>query len=254
MTKHLLAGVVILAINIVAGSLLASAFLLYLMKYDPILAAVSLLLALPVLLLQPWFVLIFLFAPGGAFVAPVLTTLVTLPLYAYLDAMGILPRVRPYWTRINQRKWLVTTAAVVASVLALGFSRYIDLPALHHGVPPNPPLQETLQATKIVCDNGRYYSLGQFIDAEWLWQVGIAEGEFNSLMEKLGMRPISATQIGPTFQDMPPYWWHPIVSDQTRAFSTADFPLQGRGQDGWHALATWDPQDKTLHIWIKDNF
>ncbi|MGC9329219.1 MAG: hypothetical protein ACP5I1_16415, partial [Candidatus Hinthialibacter sp.] len=102
--------------------------------------------------------------------------------------------------------------------------------------------------------NPRYFCLGSFIDSEWLWRVRLPERDLNALADKLRMHPIPHDQIGPQFLSMPPYWWRPEISDRVRALSTADFPTEGRGRDGRHFLATWNPEDEVLHMWIKDNF
>lgn len=143
---------------------------------------------------------------------------------------------------------------LVAGLMAIAFARYIDLPALHYGVPGSAALGNTLEEMNVTCDDARYYCLGDFIDSEWLWQAHLSEQELDTLTEKLGLRQASVDQIGAVFQNMPPYWWRPTITDRVRVLSTPDFPLAGRGQDGWHALATWNPQDNTLHMWIKDNF
>jgi hypothetical protein len=53
---------------------------------------------------------------------------------------------------------------------------------------------------------------------------------------------------------MPPYWWHPSITERTKVLSTLSFPMDGRGSDGRHLLATWNPDDQVLYVWIKDNF
>ncbi len=102
--------------------------------------------------------------------------------------------------------------------------------------------------------NPRYYCLGRFIDSEWLWQARVSEQDVNTLADNLGLHPIPPDRIGPRYHRMPPWWWRPVVSEATRVLATADFPMERRGRDGWHALATWNPEDQVLHLWIKDNF
>lgn len=78
---------VILGVNLVVGLLAGVAFMLFIFKDDPILAAIPAALALPGVLLQPWFVL-FSLMPGGILLAPVLTTVVSVPIYMLLDRTG----------------------------------------------------------------------------------------------------------------------------------------------------------------------
>lgn len=252
MKRYALISVVILATNLVAGVLFVAAFLIYLMKDAPILAAVPLLLALPALLLQPWFVVFFLFGPGGGFGAPLMTTLVSIPLYILLDKAGVVDRVKPMLAQVKKPIIVIAFGFLVTGLIA--FARYIDFPAMHHGVPGSAALEQALMDAKVSCNDGRYYCLGAFIDSEWLWHVRVSEPDMNALKQRFGLQPIPANQVAATFQDMPPYWWQPEINDQVRVLSTPDFPLAGRGQDGWHALATWNPQDNSLHMWIKDNF
>jgi hypothetical protein len=68
------------------------------------------------------------------------------------------------------------------------------------------------------------------------------------------MHRIPVDHVAPAFRVMPPYWWRPVISERTRVLASTDFPMEGRGPDGWHALAIWNPEDQVLHMWIKDNF
>ena len=251
MKKRILQSLSILGINVVVGVLGVAAFILFIFKGDPILAAVPATLALPAILLQPWFILFF-FLPGGPFLAPVLTTAVSIPLYLFLDRKGKLDRAKLVLARLKNRKAVVIISSVIICVLAVGFARYIDFPPLHRGVPKT--LGYSLKETDMNLSNPRYYCLGSFIDSEWLWQASLPEKDVNALADKLRMHTIACDQIAEHYLSMPPYWWHPVISEQVRVFSTTNFPMEGRGPDGWHALATWNPEDEVLHMWIKDNF
>ncbi|MBZ0257101.1 hypothetical protein K8I31_13625, partial [bacterium] len=125
-------------------------------------------------------------------------------------------------------------------------------PSLYRGVPR--PLQYTISDMGLTLDRPRYYCLKFFIDTEWLWQARLSEKDVNALAEEMRMRPFESDQIADSYRSMPPYWWRPLISNQTLAFATANFPMEGRGADGRHALATWNPKDGVLYMWIKDNF
>ena len=64
MLKLILQSLAIIAVNIVVGALIGLAFSAFFFRRDPILAAIPALMALPGILLQPWFVL-FIFMDGG---------------------------------------------------------------------------------------------------------------------------------------------------------------------------------------------
>ena len=138
------------------------------------------------------------------------------------------------------------------AILAVGFARYVDFPALRRGIPRT--LQYSTNDMDLTIGNPRYYCLGSYIDSEWLWQASLPEQDLNLLADKLGMHPMPPDQVGDQYQSMPPYWWQPVISDQVRVLATTNFPMEERGPDGWHALATWNPEDEVLHMWIKDNF
>jgi hypothetical protein len=127
-------------------------------------------------------------------------------------------------------------------------ARYMDFPALNHGLPPS------VEFLGLNVTDSRYYCLGQFIDSAWLWQARVPESELARLAERFNFRPVDRSDVPDQFRRMPPYWWRPSITERTRVLSTPTFPLDERGPDGWHALATWNPDDQVLHVWIKDNF
>lgn len=251
MKKQILQSLSILAVNIALGGLALASFLLFLFRGDPILAAIPAFLALPGVLLQPWFI-VFFFLLGGPLLAPVLTTAVSVPLYIVLDRRGTLERAKLILARIKNRRAILISCAIFVFLCLVGFARYVDFPSMHMGIPGT--LQYSIKDMDITLGAPRYYCLGAFIDSEWLWQAHLPEQDVDVLVGTLRMHPIAADQISDHYQSMPPYWWHPVISDQVCAFATTNFPMEGRGSDGWHALATWNPEDEILHMWIKDNF
>jgi hypothetical protein len=93
---------IIIGINIVAGVLCFTAFLLLVFRHDPVLAAVPDVLAIPAVLAQPWFIPFFLL-PGGPILAPVLTSVVSAFLYTFLDRRGRLDWAKRQLCRMNTR-------------------------------------------------------------------------------------------------------------------------------------------------------
>jgi len=242
----------ILGINLVVGFLAGLSALLLLSKGDPILAAVPAVVALPAMLLQPWFLVFFLFMPAGPVLSPFLTTAITVPTYVLLDRKGKLNRLKLVISRLKNRRTHIIAGSFILCALAVSVARYVDFPALHRGTPKT--LQYAIKDTLLASGNPRYYCLNSFIDSEWLWQVTLSEDDLDLLADTLGLSAMPADRIGDRYRNMPPYWWRPVISDQVRVLATPDFPMANRGPDGWHALATWNPADQRLHMWIKDNF
>jgi hypothetical protein len=225
----------------------ALAFILYLFRGDPILAAVPAVLAAPAIILQPWFVAC-LFVPKGLFIAPFLTTAITVIVYGSLNRRGMLERPKIILSRFKSHKTFIIVGGFILFAVGVAFTRHLDFPALHQGLPPS------VRVSDLNVTDSRYYCLGSFIDSEWLWQSEMQESDLASFANKYNLRPLDSNQVPDAFRRMPPYWWRPSITNRTRIFSTPDFPMDNRGPDGWHALAAWNPEDQILYVWIKDNF
>src|SRR6266478_2558953 len=90
----------LLGINVLVSLAAMLAFVLFLFRSDPILAAVPAVFALPAIVLQPWF-LVFILLPGGMMVAPVLTTIITIFVYGWLNSNGTLERPKRFLLRFK---------------------------------------------------------------------------------------------------------------------------------------------------------
>lgn len=246
----------ILGANLAVGALAGLAFLLYAFRGDPILAALPAVVALPAILVQPWFVLFCFLPPGGPFLAPILTTAVTLAIYASLDHRGgRLERAKDaLLARLATRRAIVASAIAVLVLLAIGFARYLDFPALGHGMPK--VISYSAKDLNLVLGSPRYCRIdGSIFDSQWVWRAEISERDLDRLADRLGLKPMPVSQVGKAFRRMPPYWWHPALSDRTRVLATPEFPMErGSVPDGEHSLATWNPDDRILHMWIKIGF
>jgi hypothetical protein len=150
--------------------------------------------------------------------------------------------------RFKTRKTLAVAGGFVLLAVAVVVARYVDFPAAHHGTPPY------VSVSGLNVTDSRYYCLGQFIDSAWLWQARVPESDLAGLSEKFGLGPLDRNEVPDAFRSMPPYWWHPSITERTKVLSTPSFPMDGRGPDGRHFLATWNPDDQVLYVWIKDNF
>jgi hypothetical protein len=247
MTKPLLYSLGVLGINVVVSFAMALAFLLFLFRGDPILAAVPALFAAPAILLQPWCIAFF-FIAKGLFLAPILTTAVTVTVYGLLNRGGMLERPKKVLSRFKVRKTLIGIGGFFLFIVGVAFARYIDFPALHQGLPPS------VGSSNWSLTDSQYYCLGQFIDSQWLWRAHLSESDLADFTQRYRLHPINSNQVPNEFREQPPYWWRPTITERTQVLSTPIFPMDERGPDGWHALATWNPDDQVLYVWIKDNF
>jgi hypothetical protein len=236
------------AINLLVSFALILTIFLYYFRGDPILADVPAVLDLPAIVLQPWFLVLFFVPLGHIALAPLLTTVITIFVYGSLHRHGLLERPKRFLFRFKPRTMLAIAGGFFALAGAVAVSRYVDLPVLNRGVPPS------VQFLGLNVIDSRYYCLGEFIDSEWAWQARAPESELDRLVARFELRPLDPGEIPAQFHSMPPYWWHPSITERTRVLSTSNFPLHERGTDGWHAIATWSPDDELLHVWIKDNF
>lgn len=247
MTKWFVYSLGIFAVNVAVTFAVPLAFLLFLFRGDLILAAVPAVLAAPAIILQPWF-LVFLFVPYGLYLAPFLTTAITILVYGRLNHLGMLERPKSVLSKFKNRKTFIVVGGFILFAVGAGFARYVDFPALNQGMPPS------VRLSGLNVTDSRYYCLGSFIDSAWLWQSRMQESDLASFANQYNLHPVDGNQVPDAFRKMPPYWWQPSITDRSKIFSTPVFPMGERGPDGWHALAVWNPDDQVLYVWIKDNF
>ena len=193
MKTRALQTIALLGVNSVVGGLSVAALLLLLFRGDPVLAAVPVVVALPVILAQPWFVLFFCCLPGGPLLAPVLTTAVSIVLYAILDRRGRLDPAKRVLARLRNRRTATVIVGVLPCMAAIGFARYVDFPALRHGIPGT--LQCSVKDLDLTIHGSRYYCLGAFIDSEWLWQARLPEQDLDVLAGALRLHPIDRKSV-----------------------------------------------------------
>ena len=225
MKKLVIQSLILLVVNIAIGGLIVASIYCVWFRRDPILGAVPAIIALPGILLQPWFIALSLLLPGPLiFVAPYWTTAVSVPVYVLLDRKGKLERVKGLLARIKTRSMVVMTSAIGALLLLVVVARYVDFPAMNRGMPET--LQRALEEVDLELGSPRYYCIGSsFLDSEWIWQARISESKMNTLVVKLRLRSIPLDQIEDQYLSMSPYWWRPVISEQVYAFSTRDFPM-----------------------------
>ena len=167
--------------------------------------------------------------------------------YGWLEAGGRLERPKLF-LRLKRRRILVVVGGVILMLLTVSIARYMDFPALHSGAPPY------IRTDGLALGDSRYYCLGEFIDSQCFWQARMNESDLTRFGKTHRPHEIDSSSVPPAFLSMPPYWWHPRIAERTRFFSTPDFPVHVRGEDGLYLMAAWNPEDEILHVWIKNNF
>lgn len=237
----------LLAVNYLVTFAARIALLLFLFRGDAILAAVPAALALPAILLQPWF-LVFFIIPEERIIAPLLTTVLTIVVYAWLNADGRLEGAKQLLLRFRKRRIIAVAGGLILIAIGVSAARYVDFPPARHGMPPS------LGMADLTLTESRSYCLGQFIDSQWLWRAHLSESELDRFAQRYRLQLINGSDLPDEFKSMPPYWWQISITERTRVLSTPNFPLRERGPDGLHAIASWNPDDQVLHVWIKDNF
>jgi len=251
MKKRILQFLGICGANLLIGYLARLSFEFLIFSGDPILASAPMILALPGILLQPWFVPFF-FLPYGPVIAWIPTSAVTMAIYAFCYQKGKLIRVNAFLAKARKARLIWTAGIIAIAALVISASRYYDFPALHRSLPES--LKRQTKDMNLNLSNPRYFCLGQFLDSEWLCRASISEQELQLLVDRLKMHSISLKEVSPEYWCMRPYWWQPKKSDRIRILVTPEFSMNDRGPDGWHAIATWNKDDRVVYIWIKDNF
>jgi len=270
MKKWIVRALILLAVNVVVFVLTIVSLFLLLETSDFIISGAIALVALPFILLQPWsivfalippliissipvafsrlFLVFFVFLP-----APLYTTIVTILLWHYLDKKGKLERIKPFAMRLKSRKTLIAAGCMIFWLCAIAFSRYIDFPALNRGVPPI--LQEQFKDSKICINNSLYLHVDHFLAFDCVMRATISESDLRVLTEKLKMSAIPTSEVHDEFWNMRPYWWRPMRAENTLSFATDNFRNMKRGgPDDLYFLATWNPDDKIVHLWIKEKW
>lgn len=251
MKKLALFTLVTLIYNYIIELLIFAGVLLGLFRGDYVITAVAILLGGPGVVAQPWSMYVLLsLRPDNFWLLPLISTAITVPVYALLSRTRILKRDKQRWARLNHRKVATYTTVFVVFALGLCYLSWIDFPPQHRGIPPAVQLEKF----PVPVSHSRYYCLSDFIDSEWLWQASMNESDFERFSKMYGLQPLKHEKIGRAFYRMPPYWWRPAVNETTRVLSTPGFPMNDRGNDGDHWLVAWNPDDQLLYVWVKFNF
>ncbi|WP_193214891.1 hypothetical protein [Luteolibacter marinus] len=146
------------------------------------------------------------------------------------------------------KKRLRIAALVVLAVGGLvGLSRLFDFPAF-----------EDRDADEI---NGLLdpsiskfysYSLGGFLDEEFLWRVDGDQAAIESMLLRIGLE--RTDKIPREFWRLCPYYWPKGSFSGAVGYRSAFFDAASRGQDGMHFFAVHDPSNSRAYVWVKSNF
>lgn len=207
-------------------------------------------LALLGVLVQPWLIPFF-FLPFGFLVAPFVGTFVTVIIYRRLDAKGHLLWLRKFLEKIHLKHIMAGFAGVVLLGGMLFYCGYVDFPSMNRTVPL--VVKGLVENLEQQVSESHFYFLNGFIDSEYIWQARIPVQTWDSIRSQLNLMPVDLKKIPVEFINMSPHWWRFYLSNGMEAYSTANFPA-GRGGDGLHVFAVWDPNQQIVRMWFKDNF
>jgi hypothetical protein len=252
--QRLLTIIAILVLNILVSICAGIALVIYVFREDWIMASVPGTVALIGILLQPWS-LLFLLLPGFLLsLSPFLTTAVTFYVYSWLDRQGRLNKVKRVLSRAKVWQIVWGIALAIATGSGIMYARYRDFPALNRQPPSI--IREAIAQANIPVRDSYTYTISSFIDSEYIWQARLTPQDFGRLRKSLGVGEIKLpnNKLPPEFSKRSPYWWHPRLSSVNQVYATSQFPFRDRGQDGVHIFMVWNPEDKIVHLWLKNNF
>ncbi|NEQ72448.1 MAG: hypothetical protein F6K23_04775 [Okeania sp. SIO2C9] len=254
MKKIVIAGkiILLLAINYLAAFILALGFMMGLSHRDIFLGVAIGSISLPALLLQPWSFFI-LPARSGVLWGPLVTTGITILLYNLVGRSKFRTPIDLLCSTTRSRIGKICWISFVVVALSLGVSRLVDFPPIRSGIPESYLVENAVEKISPIEDS-KYYYKASFIDSEWLWKAKLDEEQFFSLMSDLGLEPKTGLTEESNFFLQAPYWWEPKSDEGSMVYSTPEFPDKNRGNDGFHALASWSPNDEVMFMWIKNNF
>ena len=96
------------------------------------------------------------------------------------------------------------------------------------------------------------YSLGGYIDKEYLWRIDATLAEVNAVISELGLQ--RATEVPREFWRFRPYYWPKKSFTGALAYRSQRFEASNRGPDGLHFYVVHDPSKGQAFAWVKDSF
>lgn len=146
-----------------------------------------------------------------------------------------------------KRKVIWITVVVLVAGVLFCLSRFFDFPAIQdkhaYGIDGHLDPAKTRFYS---------YSLGGFIDEEYLWRIDGDRAAIESALSGLGLQKTDS--IPNAFWRMRPYYWPKREFGGAEAYRSQFFDASGRGADGLHYFAVYDPTNNRAYVWVKDNF
>jgi hypothetical protein len=146
------------------------------------------------------------------------------------------------------RKAKVTISIIGATAtLLIGAAWYFDFPVSEDS-PPR-PVAKVLDGRNAHC---YVYSLGGFIDQEFLWRIDATPETISSVLRSLEMD--ESENIPKAFWRMPPYYWPRTLSRDMKAYRSLNFMDDSRSSDGDHFFLLHDTKMNRAYVWFKQSF
>lgn len=153
----------------------------------------------------------------------------------------------PASPKVGRLSRLRTVLFVTAGLFAAATCWYRDFPAIPNSRPAQ--IEKALYGKGARC---YVYSLGGFIDREYLWRIDGAPDAIAAVIEELEME--EAKTIPDSFWKMPPYYWPRKLSEGAKPYGSAGFVNKEHGHDGEHYFLLHDTRANRAYVWFKDNF
>lgn len=150
-------------------------------------------------------------------------------------------------SKIVKPSRLRTVLIVTAGLIVASICWYRDFPAIPNSRPAQ--IEKALYGKGARC---YVYSLGGFIDREYLWRIDGSPAAIAAVIEELEMEETGTVPV--SFWKMPPYYWPRQLSDGAKPYRSAYFFDDGRGPDGPHFFLLHDTKSNRAYVWFRDNF
>ena len=148
---------------------------------------------------------------------------------------------------------LVVPSLCALAVMLAGWLLF-DIGPIYSQVAWPHELQRMAKIGNAGAANAKVAGLGSFLDSEHVWRLSLSADELNTVTAEFGLLPVSADSVPPSFWQAFPRSWRPAHEQESRYFSTPNFPAQSRGPDGDHYFTMYDPGSEWMYVWHKFNF
>jgi hypothetical protein len=153
----------------------------------------------------------------------------------------------PASPKVGRLNRLRTVLFVIAAIFVAAICWYRDFPAIPNSRPVQ--IEKALYGKRARC---YVYSLGGFINREYLWRIDGSPAAIAAVIAELEME--EAKTIPVSFWKMPPYYWPRQLSEGAKPYGSAGFVNEEHGNDGEHYFLLHDTKSNRAYVWFKDNF